>query len=129
VKTDSRAQSLFQLLVESIDDYAIFLLDPSGVVVTWNKGAARIKGYAGHEVIGQHFSRFYTEEDRRANKPKHELEAVFRLGRVEDEGWRVRKDGTLFWANVAGTSTATSTRRSAMTGSGASPAGAAATAS
>ena len=70
------------------------------MVVTWNKGAARIKGYAAHEIIGQHFSRFYTEDDRRAKKPEHEIEAVLRLGRFEDEGWRVRKDGTLFWASV-----------------------------
>jgi PAS domain S-box-containing protein len=100
VETDTPERALFQLLVESIDDYAIFLLDPTGVVQTWNKGAARIKGYTAAEIIGQHFSRFYTEADRQALKPERELEAVLRKGRLEDEGLRVRKDGTTFWANV-----------------------------
>jgi PAS domain S-box-containing protein len=100
VETVTPERALFQLLVESIDDYAIFLLDPTGVVVTWNKGAARIKGYTPAEIIGQHFSRFYPEADRQALKPERELEAVLRLGRLEDEGIRVRKDGTTFWANV-----------------------------
>jgi len=87
-------------LVEAVRDYAIFMLDTEGRVITWNLGAERIKGYAASEIIGQHFSRFYPEEDLRAGKPQNELEIAIREGRVEDEGWRVRKDGSKFWANV-----------------------------
>jgi PAS domain S-box-containing protein len=90
----------FRLIVESVKDYAIFMLDPSGVVATWNTGAERIKGYTADEIIGQHFSRFYPESARRAGKPDWELEVAAQDGRLEDEGWRVRKDGSLFWANV-----------------------------
>ena len=90
----------FRLLVESVKDYAIFMLDPSGRVATWNVGAERIKGYRADEIIGQHFSRFYPEEDVRAGKCDRELELAERDGRFEDEGYRVRKDGTRFWANV-----------------------------
>jgi phosphoserine phosphatase RsbU/P len=88
----------FRLLVESVEDYAIFMLDPHGRVSSWNMGAERIKGYRAEEIIGQHFSRFYPPED--AGKCEMELEAAAREGRFEDEGWRVRKDGTRFWANV-----------------------------
>jgi PAS domain S-box-containing protein len=88
----------FRLLVESVKDYAIFLLNPTGVVQTWNAGAERIKGYRADEIIGQHFSRFYRPED--LWKCEHALERARRHGRVEDEGWRVRKDGSLFWAMV-----------------------------
>ena len=91
---------IFQLLVSSVRDYAIFMLDPEGNVATWNRGAQTIKGYAPHEIIGRHFSTFYPEEDVRNRKPEHELEIAREQGSVEDEGWRVRKDGTRFWANV-----------------------------
>ncbi len=90
----------FRLLVESVQDYAIFLLDPEGRVSSWNAGAKRIKGYQADEIIGQHFSRFYPEEDVKAGKCERELEGAVRDGRFEDEGWRVRRDGSRFWANV-----------------------------
>ena len=93
-----QSEEVFRLLVGSVKDYAIFLLDPEGRVATWNAGAERIKGYLPDEIIGQHFSRFYPEED--LDKPARELEIAQRDGSVEDEGWRVRKDGTRFWANV-----------------------------
>ncbi|HEY1696691.1 MAG TPA: ATP-binding protein [Polyangiaceae bacterium] len=94
------SEQRFRLLVESVADYAIFMLDPSGVVTTWNTGAQRIKGYRAEEIVGQHFSRFYPPDDVRAGKCEMELEGAAREGRYEDEGWRVRKDGTRFWANV-----------------------------
>jgi PAS domain S-box-containing protein len=90
----------FRLFVESVKDYAIFMLDPQGRVVTWNAGAQRIKGYRPEEILGAHFSRFYLPEDVAQDKPAHELEIACRLGRFEDEGWRVRKDGSRFLANV-----------------------------
>lgn len=90
----------FRLLVESVKDYAIFILDPRGVVSTWNAGAKRIKGYTAKEIIGKHFSVFYTDEAKRIHHPEHELEIAAKDGRYEEEGWRVRKDGTTFWANV-----------------------------
>ncbi len=88
------------VLVESVSDYAILTLDTSGHVVTWNRGAALIKGYAADEIVGQHFSKFFPAEDVARGKPEWELEQAIAHGKVEDEGWRVRKDGTLFWANV-----------------------------
>ena len=90
----------FRLLVTSVRDYAIFLLDVSGRIRTWNAGAENIKGYTAEEVIGRHFELFYTEEARARQHPAYELEVASREGRFEEEGWRVRKDGTLFWANV-----------------------------
>ena len=90
----------FRLLVESISDYAIYMLDPDGIVRTWNTGAQRFKGYSEQEIIGQHFSRFYTEEDRETGLPARALETAAREGRFEQEGWRVRKDGTRMWAHV-----------------------------
>jgi PAS domain S-box-containing protein len=87
-------------LVEKQQDYAIFLLDADGYVTSWNDGAQRIKGYEASEIIGRHFSCFYSEEDIRAGKPQNELEIAAGTGRLEDEGWRVRKDGSTFWANV-----------------------------
>jgi PAS domain S-box-containing protein len=90
----------FRLLVDSVKDYAIFMLDPDGHVATWNIGAQRIKGYTADEIIGQHFSAFYPEADIRAGKTEHELAVAQREGRFEDEGWRICKDGTKFWANV-----------------------------
>ena len=95
-----RPSDQLRLLVEAQTDYALFLLDPHGVVITWNPGAARIKGYAADEIIGQHFSRFYTREDVERNHPQNELRIALREGKYEEEGWRLRKDGTRFWANV-----------------------------
>jgi PAS domain S-box-containing protein len=91
---------VFQLLVSAVRDYAIFMLDAQGNVATWNLGAQRIKQYMPAEIIGRHFSTFYTEEDKRNGKPERELAIAREEGSVEDEGWRVRKDGTRFWANV-----------------------------
>jgi PAS domain S-box-containing protein len=91
---------LHRLLVESVRDYAIFALDPTGHVLSWNEGAQRIKGYAPEEIIGRHFSTFYPPEDIAAGKPAWELEIASREGRYEEEGWRLRKDGSRFWANV-----------------------------
>ncbi|MEV4112765.1 PAS domain S-box protein [Nonomuraea sp. NPDC049695] len=88
------------MLVQSIRDYAIFMLDPRGRIVSWNSGAQRIKGYTAEEIIGTHFSVFYPPEDVAAGKPPMELEAAAADGRWEEEGWRVRKDGTRFWASV-----------------------------
>jgi PAS domain S-box-containing protein len=93
-------EDAIRLLVDSVSDYAIFLLDREGNVATWNKGAQRFKGYEAHEIIGRHFSNFYSDADNETGKPAMELEIATRDGRVEDEGWRVRKDGTRFWANV-----------------------------
>jgi PAS domain S-box-containing protein len=90
----------FRLFVESVQDYALFLLDPKGNVTSWNRGAKRIKGYDASEIIGKNFSNFYPEEDIRARKPEMELEVAAREGRFEDEGWRLRKDGSRFWASV-----------------------------
>jgi PAS domain S-box-containing protein len=95
-----RSEERTRLLIESVADYAIFMLDPDGRVATWNTGAERIKGYTADEIIGTHFSRFYPEEALRADWPAYELEVAAAAGRFEDEGWRVRKDGTRFWANV-----------------------------
>ena len=95
-----QSEERFRLLVESVRDYAIFMLDPSGHVLTWNAGAERFKGYRADEVIGSHFSRFYPPEALARGLPAHELEMAQQVGSFEDEGWRVRKDGTLFWANV-----------------------------
>jgi PAS domain S-box-containing protein len=90
----------FRMMVESVKDYAIFMLDPTGHVVTWNEGAERIKGYRAQEIIGQHFSRFYPEPEASSGKCEEELRIAASEGRFEEEGWRVRKDGTRFWANV-----------------------------
>jgi PAS domain S-box-containing protein len=90
----------YKLLVETIADYAIFLLDPSGVIISWNKGAEQIKQYKAEEIIGKHFSVFYTAENIERDFPAFELKEALKLGRFEDEGWRVKKDGAVFWANV-----------------------------
>lgn len=90
----------YRLLVESVTDYAIYMLDIDGRVSSWNPGAARFKGYQTQEILGEHFSRFYTEEDKQAGLPKRALETAAGEGRFENEGWRVRKDGSRFWANV-----------------------------
>jgi PAS domain S-box-containing protein len=94
------AAERFRVLVESVKDYAIFLLDTRGRISSWNEGARRIKGYEAHEIIGTHFSAFYPQEDVDNGKPERELRMAREAGRVEDEGWRVRKDGTLFFASV-----------------------------
>ena len=99
-----QSEERFRLLVDSVRDYAIFMLDPQGHVLTWNTGAERFKGYRADEIIGSHFSRFYTPEALARGLPDDELEAARTVGSFEDEGWRVRKDGTLFWANVVITS-------------------------
>src|SRR5207249_3059615 len=90
----------FRSIVESVQDYAIFMLDVTGRVTSWNVGAERIKGYSAEEIVGEHFSRFYVPEDVQARKPERELQVAAAEGRWEDEGWRVRKDGSRFWANV-----------------------------
>ena len=90
----------YQLLIEAVTDYAIYMLDPTGIVTSWNPGAQRVKGYAPAEIIGQHFSRFYTEEDQKTGLPARALETAARERKFESEGWRVRKDGTRFWAYV-----------------------------
>jgi PAS domain S-box-containing protein len=96
----SPGEERFRLLVDSVRDYAIFVLDPSGHVGSWNQGAERIKGYKANEILGRHFSLFYPPEDIESGKPEHELKVAVSEGRYEEEGWRVRKDGTRFWANV-----------------------------
>ena len=95
-----QTEQRFRLLVESVVDYAIFMLDVDGYVTSWNAGAQRIKGYGADEIVGQHFSRFYSEEDQRNGVPKRVLQTAARSGKFEGEGWRVRKDGSRFWANV-----------------------------
>jgi PAS domain S-box-containing protein len=90
----------FRLMVESVTDYAIVMLDPAGRVVSWNSGAERIKGYLAEEIVGQHFSRFYPIQDIERGAPQRDLDVVTAKGRFEDEGWRVRKDASTFWANV-----------------------------
>ena len=95
-----QSEEQFRLLVQGVTDYAIFMLDPTGHVTNWNSGAQRMKGYAAAEIIGQHFSRFYTDEDRAADVPLRALQTAEREGRFETEGWRVRKDGSHFWASV-----------------------------
>jgi PAS domain S-box-containing protein len=90
----------FRLLVEGVADYALYMLDPKGIITSWNIGGERIKGYSPQEILGQHFSRFYTETDRANGKPARALGIAREKGRYEEEGWRVRKDGTFFWASV-----------------------------
>lgn len=90
----------YQLLIDAVQDYAIFMLDPTGCVASWNSGARKIKGYAPDEIIGRHFSIFYTPEDVAADKPSRELALATAQGRAEDQSWRVRRDGSRFWADV-----------------------------
>src|SRR5258706_11885693 len=91
---------IFRLMAERVQDYAIFVLDTQGRVASWNVGAARIKQYTAGEILGKHFSVFYTPEDIARKWPEHELKRALMEGRFEDDGWRMRKDGTRFWANV-----------------------------
>jgi PAS domain S-box-containing protein len=99
-KTLRPSEECYRLLVDAVKDYAIFMLDPTGLVVTWNTGAEHIKGYRAAEAIGKHFSLFYPAEDVASGKPERELEIAAAEGRLEENGWRVRKDGSRFWANV-----------------------------
>ena len=94
------SEERFRLLVEAVEDYAIFMLSPEGLIASWNAGAQRSNGYAAEEIIGQHFRAFYPPELQESRHPEHELELALRDGRYEEEGWRVRKDGSRFWANV-----------------------------
>ena len=94
------SEQRFRLLVEGVHDYAIYMLDREGRISNWNSGAQLIKGYSSEEIVGEHFSRFYTEDDRTAGEPQRALETALREGKYEREAWRVRKDGSLFWANV-----------------------------
>src|SRR5688500_7420517 len=88
----------FQLLIDAVVDYAIYMLDPDGIIVSWNPGAERIKGFSAAEAIGTHFERFFTPEDQRLGKPRVALETARRIGRFEAEGRRQRRDGSRFWA-------------------------------
>ncbi len=97
---DLLASPALRAVADSVRDYALFLLDPSGKVLTWNTGAQQIKGYAASEIVGESFERFYTEQDRASGRPRTLLAEAARTGRVEQEGWRVRKDGSQFWADV-----------------------------
>src|ERR1700722_10383919 len=90
----------FRLLVSGVTDYALYMLDPSGIITNWNAGGQRIKGYAPEEIIGQHFSRFYSAADQAAGRPARALRLAREQGRYEEEGWRGRKDGTFFWGSV-----------------------------
>src|ERR1700742_405925 len=96
----SESERSFRLLVEGVADYALYMLDPTGVITSWNVGGERLKGYSPGEIIAQHFSRFYTEIDRANGKPSRALKIAREHGRYEEDGWRVRKDGTFFWASV-----------------------------
>jgi hypothetical protein len=99
-KTNSIEEMRFRLLIDAVVDYAIYMIDPDGIISSWNAGAKRFKGYEEAEILGQHFSRFYTEEDRSIGLPQRALDTAIREGRFEGEGWRVRKDGTHFWCHV-----------------------------
>jgi len=96
----TESKEIFQMLVQSVRDYAIFMLDPRGIILTWNEGAERIKGYSAREAVGKHFSIFYTQEAKDQKHPEKELEVAAAKGRYEEEGWRIRKDGSLIWVNV-----------------------------
>ena len=98
-KTGSDAARRFEFLVRSVTDYAIYMLDLDGFITSWNAGAYKVKGYADAEIIGEHFSRFFTPEDLERGLPRHILTEARRHGRYESEGWRVRKDGSRLWAN------------------------------
>lgn len=98
--TAQHAEERYRMLVDAIIDYAVYMLDPNGIVVSWNSGAQRFKGYSSEEIIGSHFSRFYTDSDRADGLPAHGLNQAMNGGRFETEGWRVRKDGSRFWAHV-----------------------------
>ena len=94
------SEERYRLMVEGVKDYAIFLLDPNGYIMTWNEGAKKNKGYSSYEIIGKHFSTFYTAEDLETKKPERELKIAVETGKYEEEGWRVKKNGSVFWANI-----------------------------
>jgi PAS domain S-box-containing protein len=96
----SKSESQFKTLVGGVTDYALYMLDPNGIVANWNVGGERIKGYSAREIVGQHFSRFYTPADQAAEKPARALKIAVETGHYEEDGWRVRKDGSFFWASV-----------------------------
>src|SRR5580704_11526967 len=96
----SSIEERYRLLIQAVTDYAIYMLDPTGIVTSWNPGAQRFKGYTPDEIIGKHFSRFYSEQDQESGLPAKALETAAREGKFENEGWRIRKDGTRFWAYV-----------------------------
>jgi PAS domain S-box-containing protein len=98
--SDLSDDARYRPLVEAVTDYAIYMLDPEGIVSSWNAGAQRCKGYKASEIIGQHFSRFYTDADQKIGLPQLALTTAAQAGKFESEGWRVRKDGTRFWAHV-----------------------------
>lgn len=95
-----QSEERFRLMVDGVKDYAIFMLDPNGNIATWNEGAKKIKGYFAGEIIGKHFSTFYTAEDLESRKPERELKIAIATGKYEEEGWRVKKDGSVFWASI-----------------------------
>src|SRR5687768_17877882 len=95
---DDALEGKLQLLIEAVVDYGIFVLDPEGFILSWNTGAQKLKGYTAEEIIGKHFSTFYSPEAIARGWPQEELRRAVRDGRVEDEGWRIRKDGSRFWA-------------------------------
>lgn len=99
-RVEVEGEQAFRLLVESVKDYAVFVLDPEGRIRTWNRGAERLKGWGADEVVGRSFTTFYTPEDLQAGRPQRLLQTAAAEGRVEDQGWRVRKDGTRFFARV-----------------------------
>jgi len=99
-KTAAIEEMRFRLLIDAVVDYAIYMIDPDGIITSWNSGAKRFKGYEEAEILGEHFSRFYTADDRVAGLPQRALDTALREGRFEGEGWRVRKDGTNFWCHV-----------------------------
>jgi PAS domain S-box-containing protein len=99
-KSNEPSDHVFRLLVDAVSDYAIFLLDQNGIIKSWNKGAQRLKGYSSSEIIGKHFSTFYTASDVARQHPQEELRIATQVGKFEEEGWRVKKDGSVFWANV-----------------------------
>ena len=97
-EASTSSEGRYRMLIDAVTDYAIYMLDPDGIITSWNAGAKRFKGYEESEILGEHFSRFYTDEDRQAGLPRRALEIAEREGKFETEGWRVRKDGTKFWA-------------------------------
>lgn len=99
-RTAAIEEMRFRLLIDAVVDYAIYMIDPDGIITSWNSGAKRFKGYEEAEIIGEHFSRFYTADDRAAGLPQRALDTAIGEGRFEGEGWRVRKDGTNFWSHV-----------------------------
>src|SRR5690348_14397469 len=101
---DLTSERIFRLLVDSVTEYAIFMVNPEGYIYSWNRGAERLKGYTRDEIMGKHFRIFYTAADLAADKPGVELSVAGKDGHFEDEGWRLRKDGSRFWANVLTTS-------------------------